>query len=276
MPNRIDLELRALKAAGTTALAPFLTIGYPDVNTSFEVAKAAVESGGDMLELGIPFSDPLAEGPAIQRTSFRALEQGVNVRTCLEFIHRLRREGIGAPLIPMGYYNPFLRYGIEAFAREAAAAGADGIIVPDLPMEESGPLRELLNEQGLYVIPLLAPTSPDERIERACADADGFIYCVSLTGVTGAREDLASGVERLVERIRRHSDLPLLVGFGVSSADHVEAIGRFADGAIVGSALMNAIDEAPRNSVIEVVRDFVAGLKRADRDSSQHEVRERY
>ena len=264
MANRIDLKLQALKAAGESALAPFLTIGYPDLDTSLEVAKAVAESGGDLMELGIPFSDPLAEGPTIQRTSFKALQQGVNVRVSLDFTARLRREGVEVPLILMGYYNPFLRYGTELFARDAATAGADGLIVPDLPMEESGPFKELCEKHGLYIVPLLAPTSTDERIERACRGAEGFIYCVSLTGVTGARRDLATGIEPLVQRIRRHTVLPVLVGFGVSRADHVASIGRFADGAAVGSALMNAIDEAPRDRVIQAVRELVAGLKQPD------------
>lgn len=264
MLNRIDVKLKALKEAGQTALAPFVTVGFPDVETSEALAEAIIDSGGDMLELGIPFSDPLADGPTIQMTSFKALQQGVTVRIALDVLKRLRGKGVEAPLIFMGYYNPYLHYGIESFVRDAADAGLDGLIVPDLPAEESGPLRKLCEEHNIHLIPLLAPTSTDERIAQACKDARGFIYCVSLTGVTGARQDLSSGVESLVSRVRRHTDLPILVGFGVSRREHVEAIGRFADGAVVASALLDAIDKSPKERVLETAREFVKGLKGPD------------
>ena len=187
--NRIDVKLKALKDAGQTALAPFVTVGFPDVETSEALAEAIIDSGGDMLELGIPFSDPLADGPTIQMTSYKALQQGVTVRTALDVLRRLRGKMAEAPLIFMGYYNPFLHYGIESFVRDASKAGLDGLIVPDLPTEESGPLRKLCEEHNIHLIPLFAPTSTDERIAQACKGARGFIYCVSLTGVTGPRQD---------------------------------------------------------------------------------------
>ena len=264
--NRIDTRLLALKREGVTAVVPFVTIGFPDVKTSEELSQAILDSGGDMLELGIPFSDPLADGPTIQKTSFRALQQGVNVRVSLDMVTRLRARGVQAPLIFMGYFNPFLRYGVERFAQDAAGAGLDGVIVPDLPVEEAGPFKRLCEDQGVYLIPLLAPTSTDQRIEQACKGARGFIYCVSLTGVTGARGALASGLQALVGRIRRHTRLPVLVGFGVSRAEHVAAIGRFADGAVVASALLDAIDRSPKEQVLETAREFVRGL-RPPRDS---------
>ena len=261
MANRIDIKLQALKEAGRTALMPFVTIGFPDVKASEGVAETVIDSGGDMLELGIPFSDPIGEGPTIQKTSFRALEQGVNLHVSLELLRRLRGKGVGAPLIFMGYFNPFLRYGVERFAQDASDAGLDGLIVLDLPPEESGPFKRLCEEHGMYLTPLLAPTSTDQRIERACKDAKGFIYCVSVTGITGARTELASGLSGLVGRIRRHTDLPVLVGFGVSRREHVEAIGRFADGAVVGSALLDAIDRSPPELTLQTARDFVTGLR---------------
>ena len=259
--NRIDTTLQSARSAGRAVLAPFLTIGFPDLETSLDLAAAVVESGADMLELGVPFSDPLAEGTTVQKTSFRALEGGINTRACLDAVRRLRRAGLEAPIAFMGYYNPYLRYGMDAFVADAAGAGVDGLIVADLPTEESGPLRELCEEQGMHLIPLLAPTSTDKRIAQACQDAKGFIYCVGLTGVTGARREMQSGVEALVGRIRRHTDLPVLVGFGVSRREHVESIGRFADGAVVGSALLDAIDRAPEGTAVQAARDFVAALK---------------
>ena len=264
MDNRIDITLRATRAAGKPALAPFVTIGFPDTDTSVAIAAAILESGGDLLELGVPFSDPLAEGPTIQKTSYHALSQGVTVRTCLGVVRRLRERGIEAPLLLMGYFNPFLKYGPEDFVRDAAGAGVDGLIVPDLPSEEAGPFNRLCRGHNLYLVPLLAPTSTDERIAQACKHAEGFIYCVSITGVTGARAEFRSGVARLVRRIRRHTDLPVLVGFGVSKAQHVQEIGLFADGVIVGSALLDAIDRASREKAVQAAVDFLGALKTSD------------
>lgn len=260
MANRIDTKLQEVKRAGRTAVAPFLTVGYPDVETSEALAEVIIDSGADLLELGIPFSDPLAEGVTIQKSSFRALRHGVNVATALEVVTRLRSKNIDAPLIFMGYYNPFLSYGLESFVRAASGAGLDGMIVADLPTEEAGGFKDLCNESGMYLIPLLAPTSTDRRIARACKDANGFIYCVSLTGVTGARTDLAGDLPDLVRRIRLHTDLPVLIGFGISNREHVETVGRFADGAVVGSALLDAIGTAPQGGVLAAAGEFVRRL----------------
>ena len=269
MPNRIDVTLARLRADGKKALAPFLTVGFPDVPTSDALAQAALEAGADMLELGIPFSDPLAEGPTIQMTSHRALRNGVTLDTVLEAVARLRASQPQAPLILMGYYNPFLRFGVERFAQRAREVGADGVIVPDLPTEESGEFNDTCDGHGVHLIPLLAPTSSDQRIAAACKGARGFIYCVSLTGVTGAQRSMSPDLAHLVGRIRQHSDLPVLVGFGVSQRQHVEEIGGFADGAIVGSALLDAvnrdaIDGAPLDRAAETVRSFVRALKGSD------------
>ena len=260
MSNRIDTKLQALKAAGTPALAPFVTIGFPDVETSAALAKAILDAGGDLLELGVPFSDPLADGPTVQKTSFQALQQGVSLKTCLDTLRRLRSDRTDAPLIFMGYLNPFLHYGLDRFVKDSAEAGLDGLIVPDLPPEEAGHIKGLCDERNIYLIPMLAPTSTDERIAQACKEAEGFIYCVSLTGVTGARRELQAGVSGLVDRIRKHTELPALVGFGVSRREHVEAIGRFADGAVVASALLDAIGKVPRNDVVKTAQEFVTRL----------------
>ncbi len=248
---------------GSPVLSLFLTVGFPDVATSTQIAKAVVDEGADFLELGVPFSDPLAEGPTIQKTSHHALEHGVTVSTCLDVTHTLRSLGTEAPLVSMGYYNPYLRYGLERFVRDAADAGVDGLIVPDLPHEEDATLRELCDARNVHLIPLLAPTSTDQRIAAVCEHARGFIYCVSVTGVTGAREQLRGGVEELVSRIRRHTALPVMVGFGVKTREHVESIGAFATGALIGSALMDAVDRAPEGRAVDAARDFVASVRPA-------------
>ena len=261
MANRIDTTLAKMRESGKTALAPFVTVGFPDVATSEDMARAILESGGDMLELGVPFSDPLADGPTVQMTSYRALRNGVTVRVCLDSVGRLRESGVAAPLVLMGYYNPFLRYGHERFLDDAAESGVDGLIVPDLPTEEAARFGEMAAGRGIHLIPLLAPTSSDARIEDACKAAGGFIYCVSVTGVTGARSSMSGGVRTLVERIRRYTDLPILVGFGVSRHEHLREIGSYADGAIVASAMFDAVERAPEGDKVEAARDFIRTLR---------------
>ena len=260
MKNRIDYCLEKIKSENRPALVPYLTVGYPHASISESLATAVLANGADMLELGIPFSDPLADGPTIQMTSFRALENGTTVQTAIDTVAGLRSIDIEAPLIFMGYFNPFLQYGISRFLRVAADAGLDGLIVPDLPSEESKLVATESRNVGIHLIPLLAPTSTDERIESACAEAGGFIYCVSLTGVTGARSRLSTGVEILVGRIRKYTNLPVLVGFGVSSKEDVERIGKFADGAVVGSALLDAISKSKEGEEIKVASNFTNGL----------------
>jgi tryptophan synthase alpha chain len=264
MANRIDIALADARSAGRVVLAPFVTVGYPDVDTSVAIAGAVLESGADMVELGVPFSDPLADGPIVQRASFHALKRGVTVRTCLDAVRRLRRDDVQAPLILMGYYNPFLHYGPAEFVKDASDAGADGFIVPDLPPEEASPFKDLCESHGLYLIPMLAPTSPDDRIERACQQARGFIYCVSVTGVTGARAQFRGGVSDLVGRIRRHTALPVLVGFGVSTSLHLREIGGFAEGALVGSALLDTVGRSPREAAAAEAARFVRSLRDPD------------
>ena len=261
MVNRIDTRLRAVIAEGRPIVGLFATVGYPDVDTSVEVASAILRSDGDFLELGVPFSDPLAEGPTIQKTSFSALQQGVTLDVCLDSARRIREDDDDAPLIFMGYYNPYLKYGLDRFVDDAKQSGVDGLIVPDLPAEESGPLVDLCKKKNVHVIPMLATTSTDERIASACAAADGFIYCVSVTGVTGARKTVQAGVQGLVARIRTHTVLPVLVGFGVSTKQHVEEIARFADGVLIGSALMNAVGEVAHEKAADAAVKFVIGLR---------------
>jgi tryptophan synthase alpha chain len=262
MTNRIDDRLQEARETDRPILAPFMTVGYPDLDTSIEIAEAALQSGADLIELGVPFSDPLAEGPTIQMTSQHALKQGVTLQQCIDAARRLRERAPDAPVLLMGYYNPFLRPGLERFVDEAVDAGVDGLIVPDLPPEESGPLHEICVKRGVHLVPLLAPTSTTDRIKQACQHAGGFIYCVSLTGVTGARAGLRGGLADLVDRIRHETDLPILVGFGISTPAHVKEVSGFADGAAFGSALIDAIASVPKASAVQAAREFVTAMRR--------------
>ena len=260
MENRIDRRFKQVTEADKSVLVPYLTVGFPELNTSFEIAKAALRSGADILELGIPFSDPLADGPTIQMTSYKALQNKVNLKTALQFVVDLREYDDACPLIFMGYYNSFFKYGLSEFLSDASVSGLDGLIIPDLPMEESQEISMMCEENGIHLIPLLAPTSTDDRIELACMHAGGFIYCVSVTGVTGARKGLSGGVEDLVERIKKFTSLPVLVGFGVSTRSDVDTIGEFADGAVVGSAFLNRIAEADAGEEINEATRFLEEL----------------
>ncbi|MBI4338375.1 MAG: tryptophan synthase subunit alpha [Chloroflexi bacterium] len=262
MPSpRIAEAFQRMKRQGKTGLILYVTVGFPDVQTTLELAPALEVAGADIVELGVPFSDPLADGATIQKASYHALGQGVTLRRCLAVAAELRGRGFAVPLILMGYYNPILALGVNAFVRQAQASGVDGLIVPDLPPEESGPLKAATAELDIDLICLLAPTSTERRIAEACASASGFIYCVSLAGVTGARDQVSSEGQGLVERVRRHTRLPVAVGFGIARREHVEAVGRYAEAAVIGSALVNVLDQAsPGRAVAEAVQ-FVKELR---------------
>ncbi len=259
--NRISLKLQELKARKKLGLFPFLTVGYPDVESTLRLVPALVEAGADLVELGVPFSDPLADGATIQRASFAALKQGVNLRTCFQVARELRASSIEVPLVLMGYYNTIYRWGIEPFAQQAAEAGIDGVIVADLPPEEAAPLNEALMKQGLDLIFLLAPTSSEERIRKVSAIAKGFIYCVSLRGVTGARQRLAPGLAEFVSRVKRETALPVAVGFGISSSSQVRAVGEYSDAVIIGSALIDVLDKTPSTRRVQEVKRFIAKMR---------------
>jgi tryptophan synthase alpha chain len=219
--------------------------------------------GADLIELGIPFSDPLADGATVQRASHAALEAGVTVTKCLSVAAEARRSN-EVPLLFMSYYNPIHRYGLERFAADAAAAGVDGLIVPDLPPEEARDIKAACDDAGIDLIFLLAPTSTDERVRRVVEVASGFIYCVSLVGVTGARSDIGTSAQELVERVRNYTDLPLVVGFGIGRPEQVAQVTSFADGAVVGSALVNLMESHPDpDEVMLEVSDFIRALKEA-------------
>jgi len=261
--GRIGERFAALRARGERALVPFVTAGDPDLVTTQSLVLALAQAGADLIEIGIPFSDPLAEGPTIQRASERALRSGVSLRRVLELVKALRPQ-IDVPLVLMGYTNPILAMGERAFAEAAREVGVDGVIVVDLPPDEGENLYAALAGVGVDAILLAAPTTTPSRLAMLAQRTRGFLYYVSLTGVTGARSELARGVEQAVRGIRATSDIPVCVGFGVSTAEHARDIGRFADGVVVGSALIDAIQRAGSGpAAIDAATSFVAELKAA-------------
>ncbi len=260
-PSTIAAAFARAKGEGRTAMIPFITVGFPDLATSEEIAVALVEAGADLLEVAVPFSDPLADGSTVQRSSQVSLSQGTRLADCLELVGRLRARGVTIPLILFGYTNPFYQYGFERLAAEAEAIGVDGFIVPDLPAEESDDLLVACHAHGRDLVFLVAPTSTDQRLRLVADRASGFIYCVSLTGVTGARSDLAAGLPDYIARVRATTDLPLAVGFGISTAAHVATVGQYADGAIVASAMINAIEVLPPSEQPAAAGAFLRGLQ---------------
>lgn len=259
--SRIDACFERLRAAGETALVPFVTAGDPDLATTAELVVAMAGSGADLIEIGVPFSDPSAEGPTIQRSSERALERGTTLRRILELVDRVRPQ-VDVPLLLMGYANPFYAMGVDGFAETAAGVGVDGIICPDLPPEEGGELFAALEAKGIDAVLLAAPTTTDARLAMLVERTRGFLYYVSLTGVTGAREVVAADVATNVEAIRKHGTIPVCVGFGVSTPEHARAIARIADGVVVGSAIVDRIEQAASPAAaVDAVAAFIGELK---------------
>lgn len=241
-------------------LIVFLTAGFPDLEVTCELIPALVAAGADAVELGVPFSDPLAEGPTIQESSYRALLSGTTMEDCFQVVKAVRPKVPETPLILMGYYNPVFSYGILPFTERCWEIGVDGLITVDLPGFEAGPLTDACNAKDISVIPLLAPTSTDASIQEACQGASGFVYCISVIGVTGARDQVSGRSFELVDRVRAHTNLPLAVGFGISRWEHVEEVGQVADAAVVGSALIRVMLDSPRNKLVERTTELVAGL----------------
>lgn len=253
-------RIRNAFGKGHPAFMPYLVLGYPTRQTSLEVAKTLVEAGADLLELGVPFSDPLADGPTIQAATQKALENGTTLKDCLAMTRELRDQGIDTPALFLGYINPMLAYGLEQFVADAVAAGLDGLIVPDLPPEEATELEALCAAQGLALVYLLAPTSTSERIGLVAKKSQGFIYMVSLTGVTGARQELSPGLSEFVARVRAQTDTPLAVGFGIGTGSQAQAVAQIADGIIVGSALVKRAGESVQ-AVQELARELREALQ---------------
>jgi tryptophan synthase alpha chain len=257
--GRIARVFERTRKMGRAALMPYFTLGYPDAETSVDIIQAIAQSGADLIELGVPFSDPLADGPTIQRSAQLALQQGMTVRRSLELTANLRERGIAQPFLLMGYINPILTYGVERFVNDAASSGADGLIVPDLPPEEASELEGACRKAGLALVYLVAPTSTDERIQLVAERSSGFIYLVSVTGVTGARTVLADNLMPFIQRVRDLTEMPLAVGFGISTPEQAAYVGGMADGVIVGSALINVAGSS--NDPARSAADFVAMLR---------------
>ncbi len=240
---------------------PYFPLGFPDLETSIDVIESLARNGADLVEVGLSFSDPIADGPVIQKATQIALEKGITLKKSLQAVADLRKRGVTIPLVLMGYYNPILAYGLERFTSDARAAGADGFIIPDLPPEEAGEFERFSGD--LPLIHMLAPTTPPTRMESIAGGANGFIYLVSVTGVTGARQALAEGLGALVASVRRRARVPVCVGFGISTPEQARTVGALADGVIVGSACVRAIGEsqAPVETAAEFAKSFSKALK---------------
>lgn len=262
--NRMEIAFRRLRQHKEKALIAYLTVGFPKLSALGSLAAACQRSGVDLLELGIPFSDPLADGPTIQAASQRALKQGVTPSRVLSELKHLRRGGLNLPVALMTYFNPVFHYGVDRFCRDAAEAGADGLIIPDLPPEEAKELLQAGRRWGLRVVFLASPISPADRLKRIARASSGFIYFVSLTGVTGARETLSDLWLPRLKTLRRFTSLPICLGFGISTPSQVQQICRWADGVIVGSSLLNIIGRAGKSPGPAAER-FLRPLKEACR-----------
>jgi tryptophan synthase alpha chain len=238
---------------------PYFPLGYPDLETSVDVIEALAKNGADLIEVGLSFSDPLADGPVIQQATQVALEKGITVKKSLEAVRELRNRGVDIPLILMGYYNPMLAYRLEKFIRDAKEAGADGFIIPDLPMEEAAEFTSVAGDMPL--IQMLAPTSPDERMEAIARNAKGFIYLVSVTGVTGERREISNDLGSLIARVREHTSAPVCVGFGIGTPEQAQQVGQLADGVIVGSACVKTIGSSQKP--VETAKQFAAEFRSA-------------
>jgi tryptophan synthase alpha chain len=269
--SRIDRRFAVLKEQGRPALVTFVTAGDPDYETSLAIVGALPKAGADLIEIGMPFSDPMADGPAVQASGLRALKSGQTLRKTLALVRAFRQDDADTPIVLMGYYNPIYSYGNDAFLDDAKAAGVDGLIVVDLPPEADDELCLPAIERGLNFIRLATPTTDDRRLPAVLANTSGFVYYVSILGITGSASPDAGRVATAVERIKPHTILPVAVGFGVNTAEQAEEIGRVADGVVVGSALVsavrNSLDAEGRatKTTVSAVTDLVADLARGVR-----------
>jgi tryptophan synthase alpha chain len=265
--SRLDATFARLRCQGELGLFPFITTGFPDPAMSRVILRAVVEAGADGVEIGLPFSDPLADGVTLQRAGARALEHGVSVADALALVRDLRGYS-EAPALMMSYFNPLLAYGLGSLAQDGADAGLDGFIVPDLPLEEADGLRRVGAASGLAYVYLVAPTTTDARLEQVATRASGFVYCVTLLGTTGAREQLPPELPAFLKRVRSKVSCPLLAGFGISRPDHIAGLHGLADGVIVGGALADIVERSHPDDLIRNVRRFIQELKTACRSSA--------
>lgn len=260
MASRIGAAFERARAENRVALVTYLVPGHPAPSETPAVFDAMVEGGADIIEVGIPFSDPLADGTTNQRVAFEALANGMTPAGCLEFAREARQRHPETPIVFMTYLNPVLAYGVDRFAADAAAAGADGAILTDLPPEEASEARAALEKAGLDLIFLVAPTSSEARLKVICEKASGFLYCVSVAGVTGARSELPPELPAFLARVRRCTELPLTVGFGLSRREHIEALNGIAQGAVVASAIMDLVNETRAVDRPRAVREYIEVL----------------
>lgn len=263
MTFRLENYLMSLKRKGEKALIPYLMAGDPNLKTTEELAVAIANSGADVLEIGIPFTDPIADGPVIQQAANRALTGGVTLKAILNTVLSIR-EKTSIPIVLMSYYNPLYQCGLEKFSTMASQSGVDGIIVPDLPLEESEPFRFLLQEKGICLVHLVSPNSGSKRIEAICKQARGFIYCVSVTGVTGERKVIDTDIGKFTSSVKVFSNLPVAVGFGISSSESANIISKYCDAVIIGSSLVNVIHKYTGDpELFSVVSEKIQGIKNA-------------
>jgi tryptophan synthase alpha chain len=261
--ERIARRFAALKSEGRAGLVTFVTAGDPDPKTSAAILAGLPAAGADVIELGMPFSDPMADGPVIQASSLRAIRAGQKMRGTLDIVRTFRSTDTETPIVLMGYFNPIHRYGVERFAADAAAAGVDGLIVVDLPPEEEAELKGPADHAGLSLIRLVSPNTSEARIARLMHGTSGFVYYVSITGITGTRSAEAASVAKSVARIKRATSLPVAVGFGIKTPEQAEEIARVADAAVVGSAIVEQVAKGDAKAVLSYVSDLAKGVRRA-------------
>ena len=269
--TRISRRFAELRASGELGIVAYITAGDPSLDATLKFVEALADAGADVIELGVPFSDPLADGPTIQRASERALKNGATLRGVLDLVARIRKSS-EVPLVIFSYYNPVLQMGLEKFAADAAAAGADGVLITDLTPEESAKYREILAQHHLDTVFLAAPTSDAERLGKIAAVSSGFLYIISRTGVTGAKDTMADDLPALLRRVRSATQLPLAVGFGISQPSHVSMLGGLADAAVVGSALVSEIDNAKS---VEAAAEALAARMRALKEAARQALSRR-
>ncbi len=267
--DRLAPRLQQLRGDGRRLLIPYITAGYPEPGLTLELMGALVAAGADVIELGVPFSDPVADGPTIQRSSQRALERGVTLASVLETLARFRADGADTPVVLFTYLNPVLRYGPDRFVSDALLAGADGVLMTDLPVGSDPALERMLDDSALAHVRLVAPTTPAARAREIAAAAQGFLYYISRLGVTGATQQLRDELPAEIEALRAVSRVPVAVGFGISSGEQAAAIGRVADGVVIGSALIDAIDRGGVTAAGALLGELRAGLDRAAASAPQ-------
>lgn len=261
MANRITEKFNQLKSENRGGFIPFIVAGDPNLETTKDLILLLAESGASVIELGVPFSDPVADGVTIQAAAERALRGFISVKMILEIVEEIRKEGCETPIILFSYFNPILQFGLKKFAEKAGESGVDGILITDLVPEEAEEFRQILNKKDLALIMLAAPTSSDERLKKICEKASGFVYAISRSGVTGAKTDLSIEAKSLVGRIKKFTDLPVAVGFGITNYEQITEVCRYADAAVVGSAIVKEIERSlDSDKIVENIRNFVEKL----------------